>query len=78
MIFRIAPCRPLFVKGTIIEEVWCAYLDFTTYQITLLLILVFCSARQARDVGRRIVIGRRRIRCERMEWVSLAKMESSG
>lgn len=40
---------------------------------------MFCSARQARDVGRRtIVMGLGRIRCERVERVSLAKMESSG
>jgi hypothetical protein len=86
---RTAHCRPSVVKITIIDEVWCTYLNFTTSRIRPRLILVFCSARQARDVRRRniemgdarrrnIVMGSRRIRCERAEWVSLANMESSG
>jgi hypothetical protein len=74
-----APCRPSVVKCTIIGEVWCAYLNFPTSRIRLRLILAFCSARQARDFGRRIIVmDLRRIRCERVKWVSVAKMESSG
>jgi hypothetical protein len=70
LILRTAPCRPSVVKRTIIDEVSCAYLNFTASRIRLGLILVFCSPRQARDFGRRnIVMGRRRIRCERVGWV---------
>lgn len=74
-----APCRSSVVKCTIIDEVWCAYLNFITFRIRRRLMLVFCSARRARDVGRRnIVMGLGRIRCEGVKWVSLAKIESSG
>ena len=79
MTLGTTPWRPSVVECTIIGEVWCAYLNFPTSRIRLRLILVFCSARQARDAGRRtIVMSLRRIRCERVDWVSLAKMESIG